>query len=112
MDEILVTAIGALGMFFILLAFYINHLKKFKRFTYTYNGIAFLGAALLSFYAFLKSDAIFLALNAIFAFIALYFIAKKMFIKGQLKNLEANISQYGEGSMADAIRETDRMRRR
>ena len=70
--------IGAAGLILLLLAFWLNHKKKFKRYTYAYNGLNLFGALLMAFYSYSIKANVYLALNIIWAFIGLYFIVKKL----------------------------------
>ncbi|MBU0662272.1 hypothetical protein KKH30_02315 [Candidatus Micrarchaeota archaeon] len=72
-------AIGAVGVLFILAAFFLNHFKWFKRFTYSYNFMNFVGAAILFYYAMKLGSPVFMTLNAIWMYVAVFFVGKKFF---------------------------------
>lgn len=59
-----------------MLAFYLNHLKKYRRATYVYNGLNLVGALLLTYYAFSINATVVIVLNTIWILIAAYFLLK------------------------------------
>ena len=77
MNEPWLTLIGIAGIALLLLAFILNHRKRVVRFTYTYNVLNFVGAALLAFYAFEIKAMVFVYLQIIWVAVASYFIIKK-----------------------------------
>lgn len=77
MTDLYITLFGAAGLLLVLIAFFLNHKKSVVRFTYIYNGLMFLGSGILACYAWLTDVPVFLALNAVWAGVALYFILKK-----------------------------------
>ena len=76
--------IGMVGLGLLLLAFVINHGKHKKRFSFTYNSLNFIGSLMLVYYAYTINAIVFIILNIIWAFIALYFIAKKVKNRGRM----------------------------
>lgn len=69
---------GIIGIVFMLVAFFLNSVKWFKRFTYTYNTLNFLGAVSLFYYASLINSAIFMVLYGVWMYIAAFFVIKKV----------------------------------
>lgn len=67
----IIEIIGIAGMTLILMFFFLNQIKKISQDSLTYDLGNFLGAGLLSFYAFQINSIPFLILNLIWSFIAL-----------------------------------------
>ena len=72
------TVVGSAGLFLLLLAFFLNHFKKFRRATYKYNALNFLGAIMLTYYAFVMNNLVFILLEAVWVFVAAYFLLKRV----------------------------------
>jgi len=65
---------GVIGLVILLSAFIINTWKHTRKRVLLYNSMQFVGAALLCIYAYVNSIWLFVALQAIWAVIALFFI--------------------------------------
>lgn len=78
---------GVAGIFLVLLAFFLNNLKWFRRFTYVYNGLNFIGAALLAYHAITIRSLVFAVLNSLWMYIAAFFIIKKLSTGKPLREL-------------------------
>ncbi len=87
--------IGAIGLGILIFAFVLNHGKHKKRFTLTYNGLNFIGSLMLVYYAYAINSIIFIILNITWAFIALYFIVKKVKNQGQMTVWEGYAGDNG-----------------
>lgn len=74
--------IGAIGLGLLIFAFILNHGKHKKRFTFTYNGLNFIGSLMLVYYAYTINSIVFIILNITWAFFALYFIVKRVKNRG------------------------------
>jgi len=66
--------VGVLGLVILLSAFIINTWKHTRKKVLLYNSMQFVGAGLLCIYAYVNSIWLFVALQAIWAVIALFFI--------------------------------------
>lgn len=67
---------AATGVAILLAAFLLNAAKKMRRFTYAYNAMNLIGAALLVFYALEINALLFAVLEAIWLYFAAYFMFK------------------------------------
>ena len=72
--DYLLEAFGALGLIILLLAFILNAKQHTKRRTLFFNGLNFVGSVIMGLYAVAKNSTAFIALEFIWALIALYFI--------------------------------------
>ncbi|MFA6065466.1 MAG: hypothetical protein WCW44_02805 [archaeon] len=66
--------IGIAGMVILLFAFTLNVKKHTKRRTILFNSLNFIGAMLLFVYALLIQSQVFMALQLIWAAVAIYFV--------------------------------------
>lgn len=71
-------AIGATGLFLLLLAYALTMAKKLAQDSVHYQALNFIGSVLLVAYALKIGSIIFVALNTIWGLIALGFIVKKI----------------------------------
>jgi len=74
--DLLVQAIGVIGVTFLISAFYLNNFKrrKIRRKTKIYNGLNFFGSLLLVIYSFYLGSMLFVVFNTIWALTAAYFL--------------------------------------
>ncbi|MFH1239607.1 MAG: hypothetical protein V1672_00125 [Candidatus Diapherotrites archaeon] len=93
--------IGMVGLGILLLAFALNHGKHKKRFSFTYNGLNLIGSLMLVYYAYTINAIVFIILNITWAFIALYFIVKKIKNRGRMTVWEGFT---GEGGLKSDLR--------
>ena len=98
----LAEVVGICGLFLLLVAFVLNHKKKFKRFSYTYNGLNLIGASMLAYYAYDIRATVFLFLQIIWVIVAFYFIVKKVRHHGIMTSWEGFA---GEGGLDSDLRE-------
>ena len=68
--------IGAIGALLLLIAFVLLEFKKISRTTISFHLLNFIGAGLLLIYAYSIKSYIFIALNVIWAFVAIYEVIK------------------------------------
>lgn len=80
--------IGIVGLGLLIFAFILNHGKHKKRFTFTYNGLNFIGSLMLVYYAYTINSIVFIILNITWAFFALYFIVKQIKNRGIMTSWE------------------------
>lgn len=71
------TIIGILGMCMILCAFIMEDFGVFKKHHVWFNVLNFFGSICLIIYAIYTDSPIFIALNGIWAIIAVYFVMRK-----------------------------------
>jgi len=72
--DFLIELMGIAGLIVLLIGFVLNIQKQTKKRKIIYNALNFIGATLLCIYAYINSITIFIALEAIWAIIALYFV--------------------------------------
>lgn len=72
----MITVVGILGLVMILAAFASNEFGLLERKSYPYNGLNLVGSVMLGAYAYALSNAVFVALEVIWAAISIYFIIK------------------------------------
>jgi type II secretory pathway pseudopilin PulG len=73
--DLITQVIGIVGIIVLITAFYLNNFKKKKvRRRKLYNGLNLIGSLLLAYYSFTTQTWLFVALNLIWAAIALYFV--------------------------------------
>jgi hypothetical protein len=73
----LLDAFGAVGFILLLVAFFLNLSKKIIRNTFIYNGLNFVGSAILLYYAYQIGSMFFVVLEAVWAIISLAFLFRK-----------------------------------
>lgn len=71
--------IGTLGAFLLLVAFCLEQFDVISDKSYAYDGLNLVGAGLLAWYAVLLGSVPFIVLEGIWALVAAYYIARRLF---------------------------------
>ena len=82
LNEFYLTLFGSIGLILILLGYYLEHFKETKMVVYDF--LNFLGALILTVYAWLLSNMIFVFLESIWTLVAGYYLVN-YFFRGEKK---------------------------
>ncbi len=76
MIEIYALWVGIAGLLLLLVAFVLEHMKQYRKDTFIFNSLNLAGSLMLGFYAWDIGSLVFLTLELVWAFAALYFLIK------------------------------------